>query len=487
MSSIKERAIDSTWWSTIEVASRYGVQFVVMITLARLLSPSDFGLIAMLLVFTSIGALLVDAGFATSLVQKQQTTADDETTVFAFATCSGTIAGLAAWFAAPLIANFYSEPALVSLTHTVAWVLPLGGLAAVPDALLTKRLQFERRARAQLLASGISGLTAITLASRGFGVWSIAWQIVTEMLVRTASLWLFARWKPVGRFNSESFKRLFGFGGYILLTRLSDTIYNRAQALLLGRLFDASTLGYYTLAQNAQQAPANFMGTVLSRVGLPVFAELSDQPSRLHAALRASLRVSLFLFLPCMTGLACAAGPIIDFVYGPHWEAAAPVLSLLAMASAFWPVHVLNLAALTSQGRSELLLRLEIIKKVVAFTLVALASPFGPVAIACAVLASSLFGIIVNTHYSKRMFDYGLAAQLIDQRLTISLCALSAVVGWSILHGTAPGLVQTAMAILAAAVTYIGAAFLFRSDALAELMEVGRSLLASSRTDKAGY
>jgi teichuronic acid exporter len=482
--SLTHRAAGATWWSTLEIASRYGVQFLLVIVLARLLSPADFGLIAMLLVFTSIGALLVDAGFATALVQRQQTTPDDETTVFAFAACSGAIAGLAIWLAAPLIAGFYQEPRLVPLTHAIAWVLPLGGLAAVPDALLTKRLQFERRARAQLLASGISGLIAIMLALRGFGVWSIAWQVVAEMLVRTTGLWFFAHWKPTGRLSLASFKGLFGFGGYMLLTRLLDTLYTRAQALLLGRLFDASTLGYYTLAQNAQQAPANFIGTVLSRVGLPVFAELADQPARLRGAFRMSLRMSLFVFLPCMIGLALAAGPIVAFVYGPHWLTAAPVLSLLALASAFWPLHVLNLAALTSQGRSDLLLRLEIMKKVVSFTLIILVSPLGPVAVAAAVLASSLYGAVINTHYSKRMLDYGLAAQLLDQRLTIYLCAISAGVGWSILHWTLPSLLHTVIAIVAATVVYIGGAFLFRNDALFELVNVGRSLWGSWNAGK---
>lgn len=484
MPSIKHRAIDSTWWSTIEVASRYGVQFVVMIVLARLLLPADFGLIAMLLVFTSIGALLVDAGFATALVQRQQITPDDETTVFVFAACSGAIAGLAIWLAAPFIAGFYQEPRLVPLTHAIAWMLPLGGLAAVPDALLTKRLQFEKRARAQLLASGISGLIGIVLALRGFGVWSIAWQVVTEMLVRTAGLWFFARWKPAGRLSLPSFKSLFGFGGYMLLTRLLDTLYSRAQALLLGRLFDASTLGYYTLAQNVQQAPANFIGTVLNRVGLPVFAELADQPIRLRNALRMSLRLSLFVFLPCMIGLALAAGPIIAFVYGPHWQPATSILSLLALASAFWPMHVLNLAALTSQGRADLLLRLEIMKKAASFTLIILASPLGPVAVAGAVLASSLYGTVINTHYSRRMLDYDLAAQLLDQRLTISLCVLSAGTGWAILHWTLPSLLHTVTAIVAATVIYIGGAFLFRSNALADLLGIGRSLVGSWRAEK---
>ena len=478
------RAISATWWSTLEIASRYGVQLVVLVVLARLLSPTDFGLVAMLLVFTSIGALLVDAGFGTALVQRSQTNADDETTVFLYAGGIGALAGLAIWLASPLIAAFFGEPHLIPLAHVVAWVLPLSGLAAVPDALLTKRLQFDRRTHAQVAASVVSGLVAILLAWRGHGAWSIAWQAVVEALVRTAGLWLGARWRPTGRFSTASFRSLFGFGGYMLLARLLDTAFVRAQALLLGRFFSAATLGYYTMAQNAQQAPANFIGTVLNRVGLPVFSELADQPERLRNALRMSLRLSMFLFLPCMAGLALAAEPIVTFVYGARWQPAAPILSLLALASALWPLHVLNLAALTACGRSDLLLRLELMKKTVSFGLVLLASSHGPVAVATAVLAGSICGVVVNTRYSSRLLGYGLPVQLMDQRLTLALCVAASAAGWAILHWTTPSPSHTAAAVAAAALVYVTGALLFRSEALAEIISLARSLQESRRTGK---
>ncbi|OOG36084.1 hypothetical protein B0E52_16845 [Rhodanobacter sp. C06] len=479
MQSIAAKATHATMWSALEILARYGVQIAVTIVLARLLTPTDFGLIAMLIVFTSVGVLLVDSGFGTALIQRQGITADDETTVFAYSMTIGAAAGFALWFAAPHIAAFYHQPQLVPLTRLVAWVLPLGALAAVPDALLTKRLDFAARAHAEIVASGISGFVAVALALNGFGVWSIAWQSVIAIGLRATLLWLYARWKPVGRVNHASFRRLFGFGGFMLLAQLLDTVYVRAQALLLGRLFDAATLGYYTLAQNAQQAPVGFVGTVLSRVGLPVFSELSGEPVRLRQALRLSLRVSLFLFLPCMIGLALAAKPLIALVYGARWLSAAPVLTLLALAAAPWPLHVLNLAALTACGRSDLLLRLELFKKPVSIALVLVAAPFGPIAVAAAVLLGSMLSIAVNTYYSQRMLSYGVLEQIVDQKHTLLLCLASAVAGWGILHWSAPTIVATLTSILAAAVVYLGGAAIFRNPAATELTHLSRSALAS--------
>lgn len=482
--NLSQRAVSATWWSTLEIASRYSVQIIVTIVLARLLQPADFGLIAMLLVFTSIGAVLVDSGFGTALIQHQRPSADDETTVFIFAVVTSVVVAAVLWSAAPVIARFYNQPELIPLTRIVLWVLPFGALAAVPDALLTKRLNFAARARAEIVASSISGIVAIVLAWRGFGVWSMGWQIVVAMGLRAALLWRYACWKPGGQFTRASFRSLFTFSSFMLLAQLLDTASIRLQTMLLGRLFDATTLGYYTLAQNAQQAPASFMGTVLNRVGLPVFSEVANQPSKLRGALRLSLRTSLFLFLPCMVGLALAAKPLIAFVYGARWQAAAPILTLLALATAMWPLHVLNLAALTARGRSDLFFRLEVVKKLIAITLIVISSPFGPMAVATAVLISSVFGVIINTWYSKRMFDYGILAQLADQKLTFTLCVTAALAGWAILHWTHPGTAPTLAAIGAAVIIYLSGAILFRSTALAELINIGRSLVEDRNTRK---
>ncbi len=477
---ITRRATGAVWWSTLEITARYGVQFFVVLLLARLLAPSDFGLIAILLVFISIGTLLIDSGFSTALIQRQKTTADDEATVFWFTVGMSMLLFGTLWFSAPAIALFFEQPLLTPLLHLVAWILPISALSSVPDAILTQKLQFKARTKAQLISAIFSALVTITLAWRGFGVWSLAWQAVTAAATRGALLWLYSGWAPTGQFRKTSFHSLFGFGGYMLLSSLLDTLTIRLQSVLIGKLFDTRSLGYYTIAQSVQSAPTSIFGGILNRVGLPVFASVTNEPAKLAGALRLSIRVTLFIFIPCMVGIALIAKPLLEFFYGQRWGEAAPILTLLALSSAFWPLHVLNLSALSAQGHSNLFFRLEVMKKVIAITLILAFSTGGPVAIAGSVLISSLLGIFINTKYSGKLLGYGLKAQLIDLLPTIGLTALAAPVGWAILHWTTPGLFHLCVAVIATMATYIGAAIYFRNAALSEIVSLVQGFMDRS-------
>lgn len=476
MPTLETRAASAAWWSTLEILTRYGVQFLVMVALARLLTPDDFGLIAMLLVFTSIGILLVDSGFGAALIQRQQTTADDETTVFTFTMVVGVITALVLALAAPAIATFFHQPKLADLTRVMAVVLPLGAFASVPDALLTMRLDFKARARAEVIASLCSGAVAVVLALRGWGVWSLAWQSIVSIGVRGLLLWLYSGWRPRGRYRRASFRSLFGFGGYMLLTGLLNAAAVRLQSLLIGRLFDARTLGFYTLAQNTQQAPASLIDGILKRVGLPVFSTIAQDRARLRSALRGSLRMAMFLFVPCMVGMALVAKPLIAMIYGQRWIPAAPILSILSLSTALWPIHVLNLAAIGALGRSDLLLRVEVPKQLIGIVLIVAIAHWGPVAIAWAVFASGLFGAAINAYYSKKLLGYGLFEQLLDQGATFALSLTAAGAGWVILQWSRPGPLPMICAIAGAAAVYGALAVLTRNAALVGLLSVTRTL-----------
>lgn len=480
---LKARAASATWWSTLEITSRYCVQIAVTIILARLLQPADFALIAMLLVFTTLATILIYSSFGSALIQRRQTTVDDETTAFIVTLGTGLTMATLLWFCAPAIAGFYRQPELVPLMHLIVWILPLGGLAAVPDALLTKRLNFVARTRTELIASGISGCAAVALAWHGYGVWSIACQIVLSAGLRAALLWHAARWMPHGRFTMDSLHRLFGFGSFLLLSHLLDEGFVRLQILLLGRLFAATTLGYYTLAQTAQQAPTSFVETVLYRVGLPVFSEVAAEPVRLRDLLRRSARVSLFIFMPCMVCLALLARPFIELVYGAKWDDAAPMLAVLALAASLWPLQVLNITAITALGRSSVIFQAGVIKRVFAIILVVISSPFGPFAVACSVLISNLFTAVVNAWYSDRLLGYSLLMQLADLGATLASCAAAAAIGWGTLHLMGASVLGTALAIVSSGAVYLGGAIVSDNPALHELFRVGREFY-NRRTPK---
>jgi teichuronic acid exporter len=475
---LTRRAAHATTWSVVEISARYAVQFAVMILLARSLPPEDFGLIAMLLVFTTIAALLVDSGFSAALVQKQRTSDDDESTVFLSGLVISLVVGGILWTCAPVIAQFYGQPELVPLTRLVLFMLPLGALAAVPDALLAQRLDFRSRARAEIIAATCSGTVAVLLASLGFGVWSLAWQSVLAIGIRAALLWRYSRWRPRGSFSAAAFRSLFAFGGYMLVSNLLNAVSVRLQSLLIGRLFDSRTLGYYTLAQNTQQAPAQFMGSVLNRVGLPVFSVVADQPAKLLGALRMSLRLAIFVFVPCMIGITVVAKPLVVLLYGERWSPTAPLLSILAASAVFWPLHVLNLAAISAQGRSDLIFRLELAKRVISIALILACSGGGPVAIAWAVFAASLVAVAINSWYTHKLLGYGALAQLRDQAGTLLLSSLAGLAGWLVLRWMESGSFAMILAILVATVLYVAGAALNRHPALSDIITLAHSLRA---------
>lgn len=472
--NITEQATRATVWSAIEIFSRYGVQFVVTVVLARLLSPADFGLIAMLVVFTSIGASLATGGFGTALIQRQRPSFDDEATVFVFTVIAGLLAGIVLWLSASIIANFYAQPMLFHLTRFMAITLPINALSAVPDALLTKQLNFKARARAEIVASLSSGAIAVGLAWRGYGVWSLAWQVLTASSLRTILLWINSAWLPRGRFRKDSFLDLFGFGGYMLLSELLDTAYLRMQSILIGKLYDSRTLGFYTLAQSTQQAPASLMGGILSRVGLPVFSSVSNEHAKLLGALRLSQRVAMFLFVPCMFGIALIAKPLIIFIFGVRWLPASPILSILAIGSSFWPMHVLNFAAISAKGRSKLVFRLAIIQKLAGIGFILISAAWGAIAIAWSTLVATIFAVCITTYYVKKSLEYGITHQIQDQIGTFTLSTAAAIAGWCVLHFTVASIMNTTISIALAVAVYVLGAFVIQHTALKELFLLAR-------------
>lgn len=467
MTHLTQRAVHASFWSALEIVSRYGVQFFVTIALARILSPADFGLMAMLLVFTALATLLAEGGLGSALVQKQNTNADDETSVFLVNLGFSLLLSGALMLMAQSIASFYMQPSLVPLLHTLVWALPLTAVVAVPNAILAKRLDFRSRAKAECVASILSGALALWLAVRGHGVWSLVWQAVVGAGIRAVLLWVLSGWRPRGRFDRLAFTELFRFGGPLLLANVMSLASTRLQSLLIGRLFDAKSLGFYVLAQDTQQAPAQFMTSLLNRVGLPMFSTVAEQPVKLVGAIRLSLRLSMFVFAPCMIGLAIVAESLVTVLYGPTWAPSAPLLSVLALAALFWPLHVLNLAAISARGRSDLVLRLEIIKALVSIPLILMAAPHGMLAVALAVLVSNFAFVGINTWYSHALFGCGFRTQLRDVIPVVLLSVAAAGGAWltldqAVRYSIGAGLFA---AVVMAVVIYIGGAFAFKMQA----------------------
>lgn len=411
---MKQQALSATLWSGLEIFLRHGLQFVVVIVLARLLTPDEFGTIALLYIFVGVAGVLADGGFSAALIQRQDVTHVDESTVFWFNLGMGATLALLLWLSAPSIAAFYQQPVLVPLVGVMALNVFITSLGAIHRALLTKQLDFRTQMKVGVLATTLSGGVAIALALQGAGVWALAAQMLCAATITTLALWGLHRWRPALVFSMDSARRLFGFGGYLLAAGLLDVAYTRLYTLLIGRFYSVRELGFYTRADTTQQLPVEAMTNILSRVAFPVFSAAAHDPARLQRGMRLALRGMMFINVPMMLGLAVVAEPFVLTLFGPEWRPAVPILQVLCLAGLFWPLHVINLNVLMAQGYSNLFFRLEVLKKVVGVGLTLVGALYGVMGIAWSQVVFNVLAFGINAHYTRRHLNYGVAQQVLD-------------------------------------------------------------------------
>lgn len=469
--TIKSRAISATLWSGADIFLRQSLQFVVSIALARLLRPEEFGTIALLYLFTGIASAFVDSGFSLALIQRQDITHTDESTVFWFNLAMGALVALALWATAPLIARFYALPVLVPLTMLMALNIFISALGSIHGTLLTKRLDFRTQMKVGAIATAISGVVAIYMAARGFGVWAIAAQAFVATCVTTALLWFFNRWRPAPVFSQTSARRLFRFGGYMLASNLIDTVYSRVNTLLIGKFYGVRDLGFYTRADSTQQLLVGALTGILGRVAFPIFSAAADDKAQLRRGLQLALRAIMLLNVPMMLGLAAVAEPLVLTLFGQQWLPAVPIMQVLCLGGVLWPLHVINLNVLMAQGYSDLLFRLEVAKKILGVGLLAVGTYFGVMGIAWSQVVFGILAFAINAHYTKRHLDYGTVAQIRDFLPTIAIAApMALVVHWVSAHlSSTPALELTILTALCASIFLI-LALAFRLTALNDVI-----------------
>lgn len=409
---ISSHARRASLWSGADAGLRALLGFASTVVLARLVSPTEFGLVAMVLVFSGVANVLIDSGLSTALIQRQNTDHRDESAAFYFNVAMSVLMAVALFIAATWIAQFFGQPALVGITRLIAISLVIGAFGSVHSTLLAKALDFRPLLFITLWSWLLSGALAILLALRGYGASSLAWQVLAQASLSTLLLWIWHRWRPLPVFDPISLRRLLGFGGHLMVANLIDTLYTRLYSVFIGKLFSASDLGYYTRAQSTQQLPTNLLANMLNRVALPTFVRTAADPQVLVKILAKASRLLMFVNLPLMMGMAVTARPLVFSLFGERWLPTVPLLQVLCLVGAFWPLQVLNVSALLAQGHSRLVLRLELVKKGFGMVALVVSSPFGLLAIAWSQVAAAGVAYIVNSHFSGRLLGFGIVAQL---------------------------------------------------------------------------
>ena len=474
MSSIASKSIHGILWSAIERFSLQGVQFLIGIVLARLLSPSDFGMIGMMSIFMSVSQTFIDCGFSSALIRQKEVSAKDYGTTFLINFFISLLTFLILFFTAPFIAKFYNTQELELVLQVFSTTLIINALFAVHNVKLMRKVDFKTQSKASICAATISGAVGITLAYNDFGVWSLVIQAICNSVMNLILLTLLLKWFPTPKFSSKSFHNFFGFGSKILIASLISSIYSNIYNIVIGKKFSAATLGYYTRADQMGQLPSQNIAGILSRVTYPILSQLQDDTDRLRSVYIKYLQLSCFVIFPLMMGLAALAKPLIILLLGEKWVPSVILLQILCFGLMLDPICNINLNLLYVKGRSDLVLKIEIIKKTIAITILIASLPFGLTGL-CA--GRALYGIIatlLNMTYTKRFIDLSIWGQA---KLILPSLALSLVMAAGSYCATIIGLnyaLQLFSGITIGLILYLIPAKLFKMDAMNYIFELAK-------------
>lgn len=424
--SLKHQAVKGVMWSAVERFSVQGIQFILTIVIARLVLPSDYGLIAMLGIFLSIAQVFVDSGFSDALIQKKDCTETDFSTVFYFNILISIIIYFLLYISAPYIATFYREPELSLVTRWIGLNIIISSFSIVQRAKLTINVDFKRQAKASLTAVLISGIIGILLAYKGWGVWALVVQTLSNNLLNTLLLWIFAKWIPKWMFSIESFNVLFSFGSKLLLSGLLHTIYINLYSLVIGRRYSSMDVGFYNRAYQLANFPSiNIIG-VINRVIFPIQCELQDDNEHLKTSFIKYLRMSCFIIFPLMIIVAVLSKPLILLLLTDKWLPAAELLSILCFGYMWYPVMAVNNQILNVKGRSDYFLCAEILKKVVGIAILFITLPFGVRLLCWGIVVYNFFDMVIVIYYSRKVVSVKYREQI---RNVIPLFFISLLTG----------------------------------------------------------
>jgi len=468
----RSKIISSLIWKLTERTGTQGMQFVIQLILARLLLPEDYGIIALIVIFISIATVFVQSGFNTALIQKKNADDTDFSSVLYLSLIVSSLIYTVLFISAPHIAEFYQEPKLIKVIRVLGVVLFFGAINSIQYAIISRTMQFKRLFFSSLGGVVISGVVGIILAYNGFGVWSlVGQQIINEFLIAVI-LWGTVKWRPQSVFSVTRVKILFSFGWKLLCSALIDTLYTNVYGLVIGKIYNAQMLGYYN---RGQQFPnfivSNINGSIQS-VLLPTLSAHQDDKLKVKSMVRRSIITSAFFVFPMMIGLAVCAEPLVKILLTEKWLKAVPFLQILCISYAFWPIHTANLQAINALGRSDLYLKLEIIKKINGVLLLCISIPYGIYVMVAFHPIASLISSFINMYPNKKILNYSISEQWRDLAPSITL---SIIMGASIYFIPLLGLgnwMTLILQIFIGTSVYFGLAYILRIETFTYIIDL---------------
>ncbi len=425
MKQLKSRSFKATAWSFLDVIGARGVNFLVIMYLARILEPEDFGLIGMIMIFIELSRILIDGGLAGSLIRTQNADESDYATVFFINLFGSVFIYGCCFFSAPYIADFYEQPVLVDILRFYCIGFVISSLSIVQKTKLSKELDFKTQMKVNLPAILLSGIIGIGAASLGFGVWSLVFMYLTKETIVTILFWYFSNWYPRLEFNLKKYKYHFDFGYKLtvseVISRLGDNLYH----IVIGKFFSPASLGFYTRADTTSQFPVFILYNTLNRVTFPVFAIIKNQAGKLKAVYKKLLQQVIFCFAPVMLIGVVLAEPLIVFLFSDKWLLAVPFFQLLCIKGIYTPIHAYNLNILKVYDRTDLILLLQCFNVILVFINIYLTMQYGVYGLLVGQIVIANISFFINTYYSGRYIDYGSLEQIKDLLPTVFLAVIT--------------------------------------------------------------
>lgn len=425
--SIKHKAKIGAYWQFLNQFANLGMQFLIGIVMARLLTPEDYGITALPAIFFAIANVFIECGFSAAMVRKPDLTEKDLSTAFYYSTAVGVICYALMFAASPMIARFFDVPVLKPLIRVTGLSFLWAGFLTPQNILLNRKLDFRTPTIIAVISRVFMGVVGITTAYLGFGVWALALSSVSSSFVTVVLTWLLVRWTPKSSWSGDSFKYLWGFGNKMIVTFLIDRLYTYISPMIIGKFYSTTQLGVYNRAYGYAQLPAQQFTNLLHNVTYPVMSRMQDDILILRNNYRRMLKLSAFIVFPIMFLMAVLAKPLIVVLVTDKWIDCVPYLQLMCFAMMWYPIHSINLALLLVKGRSDIFLKLQIIKSGIGLLIMAITLPFGIVYFLMGMILSSLISLFINTYYTGKIISVGFLKQLKDMAPILLLCSVMAV------------------------------------------------------------
>ena len=470
--SLKRKAALSLVWTFTQQFGNQLIGFVVSLVLARILLPAEFGLVGMIAVVVAVGNALLDGGLTKSLIRDTGCDELDYSTVFFFNVGAGFLVYALIFISAPFIADFYEQPILTNIIRIYCITIVITSFSAVQLARLTKRMDFKTQAVIAIPAAVMGGIVGIWMAYSGYGVWSLVWSGITTAVVSTSQMWWYSDWKPKLVFNRTRFSKHLNYGYKLTLSDLLNRIFNNIFLIVIGKYFSAAQVGFYTRAETMKQLPVTNISRALDKVTFPLFVSIQDDEVRLKRVYKKLMLMVVFVVTPVLIFLAVLAEPVFVFLFTEKWLPAVPFFQILCITGILFPLHAYNLTILNVKGRSDLFLRLEVIKKVIIVVAIIIAIPFGIMALLYGQVVISLVAFFINAHYTNKFISYSGWEQVKDVLPILTL----AVFGGAAIYLADLYVLQEQLNIIRiiaggfiGSLFYLGCALIFNFSSLFEL------------------